>query len=114
MLGKDAWVAGLTVGKPQGRSLWVGADSRSGSAASHPDSGSCPMVEFSEESPFFRSARVSRQRAAGRGLGEPVIAERKTCREPLWSRREVKIRHRGIPGTKKTASHSLSVLKAAT
>ena len=50
MMGKDPWVAGLTVGKPQGRSLCVWGVA-SGSAASHPDPGSSAMVEFSEESP---------------------------------------------------------------
>src|SRR5208282_2233229 len=59
MMGKTLGWLGLTVGKPQGRSLcaWGVA---SGSAASHPDPGSSGMVEFSEESPFFCLWKQSR------------------------------------------------------
>src|SRR5208337_2528852 len=47
--GKMLGWLGLTVGKPQGRSLCVWGVA-SGSAASHPDPGSSGMVELSEES----------------------------------------------------------------
>ncbi len=52
MMNKTRGWLGLTVGKPQGRSLcdWGVA---SGSAASHPNPGSSGMVETSEESRFF-------------------------------------------------------------
>src|SRR5208282_4397207 len=49
MMGKTLGWLGLTVGKPQGRSLCVWGVA-SGSAASHLDPGSSGMVEFSEES----------------------------------------------------------------
>ena len=49
MMGKDVGWLGLTMGKPQGRSLCVWGVA-SGSAASHPAPGSTGMVEFSEES----------------------------------------------------------------
>src|SRR5208337_5687869 len=49
--GKMLGWLGLTVGKPQGRSLCVWGVA-SGSAASHPDPGSSGMVELSEESEY--------------------------------------------------------------
>ncbi len=52
MMGKTLGWLGLTVGKPQGRSLCVWGVA-SGSAASHPNPGSSGMVEFSEESRRF-------------------------------------------------------------
>ncbi|MGD0043749.1 MAG: hypothetical protein ABSE84_25645, partial [Isosphaeraceae bacterium] len=51
MMGKTLGWLGLTVGKPQGRSLCVWGVA-SGSAASHPNPGSSGMVELSEESRF--------------------------------------------------------------
>ena len=53
MMGKDAWVAGADRREAPGRSLCVWGVA-SGSAASHPDPGSSGMVEFSEESHYFR------------------------------------------------------------
>ena len=82
MIGRDAWVwLGLTVGKPQGRSLCVWGVA-SGSAASHPDPGSSGMVEFSEESRRIgfggaetdivnSELRGLRAKAKSRGLGSP-------------------------------------------
>jgi len=52
MMGKTLGWLGLTVGKPQGRSLCVWGVA-SGSAASHPNPGSSEMVEFSEKSRFL-------------------------------------------------------------
>ena len=58
MMGKTLGWLGLTVGKPQGRSLCVWGrphkwgSPRSGSAASHPNPGSSGMVEISEESQY--------------------------------------------------------------
>jgi len=54
MMGKTLGWLGLTVGKPQGRSLCVWGVA-SGSAASHPNPGSSGMVEFSEESRYYAS-----------------------------------------------------------
>ena len=68
MWGKRLGWLGLTVGKPQGRSLCVWGVA-SGSAASHPDPGSSAMVEFSEESQFSADGK-------GRGAGEQVPGER--------------------------------------
>ena len=53
---------GLTAGKPQGGGLRVWGVA-SGSAASHPNSGSPDLVEFGEESQKFRNESSPDQRA---------------------------------------------------
>ena len=80
MMGKTLGWLGLTVGKPQGRSLCVWGVA-SNSAASHPNPGSSGMVEFSEESRRDRGTFYHQGNAGGPNL--PIVTH------PLASASEV-------------------------